>query len=558
MSNILTPISLWSNFDVSLDIKAEIKSEVISQGVKIEKITFLGRDTGNGRVKIAAAFASEPQTPVAGTVLIMPDSTQTIDEGLLKFIVKHGYAALMVDYRGEWEDCAFHTEYPENIAYANTAKCGRRKDYVDTNAQQTSWYEWAGVGLYARKYITERTGSDNIALLGLRDGGEIVWKMGVAEQFSCIVPVCAAGWKAYAGVSKYLSKEISFDEERYRFIGGIDSQAYAPYVRCPVLMLCSTNDERFDYDRAYDTFSRINATYITGSAISYSVRGNSSVGAKSVSDMFLFLDKHLKKRQVFIPRPAEVAVEVDESSNLIAKITPDNQGVVEECNVYLSEDSMDSALRDWLVCPLQKKTEENVQTFFLNIYEKTSTIFVLCSVKYSNGFTVWSKMTVKKISGKFRNMQSRCRVLYSSDFGADGFSIADPVRNALGGIFFTDASLLPAIVEKAKGIKGLYCSSGLSTYRLNNPRFAPASGNMLAMDVYCDKTASISISVLDLNSGEEYINKVQIIGGVWQNTVLESKAFKTASGVTLENFAFGMKLKITCAAEYAVNNVMWL
>lgn len=70
MSNILTPISLWSNFDVSLDIKAEIKSEVISQGVKIEKITFLGRDTGNGRVKIAAAFASEPQTPVAGTVLI--------------------------------------------------------------------------------------------------------------------------------------------------------------------------------------------------------------------------------------------------------------------------------------------------------------------------------------------------------------------------------------------------------------------------------------------------------------------------------------------------------
>ena len=64
--------------------------------------------------------AGEPQTPVAGTVLIMPDSTQTIDEGLLKFIVKHGYAALMVDYRGEWEDCAFHTEYPENIAYANT------------------------------------------------------------------------------------------------------------------------------------------------------------------------------------------------------------------------------------------------------------------------------------------------------------------------------------------------------------------------------------------------------------------------------------------------------
>jgi len=329
MSNILTPISLWNNFDATLDINAETKSESISQGIKIEKITFLGRETGNGRVKIAAEFAYDPQTSSAGTVLIMPDSTQTIDEGLLKFIVKHGYSALMVDYRGEWQDFNFYTESPADIDYANTAKCGRHKDYVDTNAQQTSWYEWVGVGLYARKYIIERTGSDNIALLGLRDGGEIVWKLAVAEQFSCIIPVCAAGWKAYAGLSKYLAEELKFDEERYRFIGGIDSQAYAPYVRCPALMLCSTNDGRFDYDRAYDTFSRINATHIAESAISYSVRGNSNIGVKSVTDMLLFLDKHLKKRQVFIPRPAEVAVEVDESSNLIAKITPDNQGVVE-------------------------------------------------------------------------------------------------------------------------------------------------------------------------------------------------------------------------------------
>ncbi len=558
MSNILTPISLWNNFDATLDINAETKSESISQGIKIEKITFLGRETGNGRVKIAAEFAYDPQTSSAGTVLIMPDSTPTIDERLLKFIVKHCYSALMVDYRGEWQDCNFYTEYPADIDYANTAKCGRHKDYVDTNAQQTSWYEWVGVGLYARKYIIERTGSDNIALLGLRDGGEIVWKLAVAEQFSCIIPVCAAGWKAYAGLSKYLAEELKFDEERYRFIGGIDSQAYAPYVRCPALMLCSTNDGRFDYDRAYDTFSRINATHIAESAISYSVRGNSNIGVKSVTDMLLFLDKHLKKRQVFIPRPAEVAVEVDENSNLIARITPDNQGVVETCSVYLSEDNTDSALRDWLSCPLQKKTAENEQTFFLNIYEKTATIFVLCCVQYSNGFTVWSKMAVKKISGKFRNMQSRCRVLYSSQFGADGFSIADPVTNALAGIFFTDTSLLPCVVEKAKGISGLYCANGLSTYRLNNPRFAPASGNMLAMDVFCDKTAKITISVMDLNTGDEYVNTVQVVGGVWQNIVSESKMFKTQNGAALESFASGMKLQISCGSEYAINNVMWL
>ncbi len=251
MSTILTPVSIWNNFDASLDVNAEVKSAAILQGVRIEKVNFLGRETGFGRIKIAAAFACDPQTPSAGTVLILPDSADTIDEGLLKFIVKRGYSALMVDYRGKWEDCAFYTEYPDCIDYANAAKCGRRKDFVDDSADKTSWYEWTGVGLYARKYIIERTGSDNIAVLGLRDGGEIAWKLGVAERFSCIVPVCAAGWKAYTGINKYLGGELQLDDERYRFIGGIDSQAYAQHVKCPVLMLCSTNDNRFDYDRAY-------------------------------------------------------------------------------------------------------------------------------------------------------------------------------------------------------------------------------------------------------------------------------------------------------------------
>ncbi len=558
MSTILTPVSIWNNFDASLDVNAEVKSAAILQGVRIEKVNFLGRETGFGRIKIAAAFACDPQTPSAGTVLILPDSADTIDEGLLKFIVKRGYSALMVDYRGQWEDCSFYTEYPDCIDYANTAKCGRRKDFVDDSADKTSWYEWTGVGLYARKYIIERTGSDNIAVLGLRDGGEIAWKLGVAERFSCIVPVCAAGWKAYTGINKYLGGELQLDDERYRFIGGIDSQAYAQHVKCPVLMLCSTNDNRFDYDRAYDTFSRINPEFIGSSAIAYSVRDNSSIGERSIDDMFMFFDKYLKKRQVFIPKPAVVNVEVDEESNLIAKVNYDTQGVVESCCAYLAEDGLNSALRDWVECPLYAKTETGEHKFYLNIYEKTASVIVFCYVKYTSGFTVWSKMTVKKISGKFRNMQSRCRLLYTNKSGAEGFTIADPKTNAIAGIFLADASTLPHLVEKAKGIKGLYCECGLSTLRTNNPRFAPVAESVLALDVYCDKASKITLTFTDLASGEEYFNEIKVVGGVWQNVISDSKLFKTKSGASLESFSSGMKLTVNCAVPYAINNVTWL
>ena len=267
MPNIKTPNTLWSNFDLSLDTEAEKQFESVYSGVKIERVVFSGRDTGSGRVRIAAAFASSFKAPSPETVIILPDSDDTIDFDTLKFFVKQGYSALMVDYRGEWEGCDFFTKYPENIAYANVSKCGRAKDFVDDSADKTSWYEWVAVGLYARKYVEERTKSDKIAVVGIRDGGEIAWKLGFAGQFSCIVPAGAAGWKAYDGISKYMPEEPKLDEERYRFIAGIDSQAYAPAVRCPVLMLCPATDGRFDYDRAYDTFSRINPDFIKGSAI---------------------------------------------------------------------------------------------------------------------------------------------------------------------------------------------------------------------------------------------------------------------------------------------------
>ncbi|MDE6001710.1 MAG: hypothetical protein K2G96_05285, partial [Clostridia bacterium] len=281
---------------------------------------------------------------------------------------------------------------------------GRYKDYADISADRTCWYEWVAVGIYARKYLVERTGGEDIAVVGIRDGGEIAWKLGVAKKFSCIITACAAGWKAYAGVSKFKPDETELDEERYRFIAGIDSQAYAPYVQSPVMILCSTNDPRFDYDRAFDTLSRINKEFAEDSVITYSVRCNSSIGEKSSADMFMFLDKHLRNRQVFIPRPAEVNVTVDDEDNLVAVATFDEQGNVEEAGMFMAEDCIDSSIREWSLCELKRKISASEYEYYLNIYEKSSSVYALCFVKYTNGFTVWSKIAVKKISGAFRNM----------------------------------------------------------------------------------------------------------------------------------------------------------
>ncbi len=558
MPNILTPVTLWEAFDASLETSPVVlSSKEREDGIIVERVNFSGRKTGGGRVVIAAGYAYDKNTPASGTVLILPDSRDSIDEETMALFVKQGYAALMVDYRGEWEGCDFYTRYPADVAYANTKKSGRRYAFVDESAAETSWYEWVAVGIYAKKYAAERSGNDKIAVVGLRDGGEIAWKLGVAEKFKCIIPVCAAGWKAYAGVSKFLTFEPDLNEERYRYIAGIDSQAYAPYIKCPVLMLCATNDAGSDYDRAYDTFSRINPEFVSASAIAYSVHSNGCIGEKCTSDMFMFLDKNLKDRQVFIPKPSEIVIEVDDESNLVATVKFDSEGIVDYCEMYMAEDCVDSSLRDWIECPPKTKISPQSQQFYLNIYEKTSTVFAMCYVRYINGFSVWSKISAKKLNGMFRNMRGKCRVIYSDKDSKYAFALSEPRKFAVGNMFLLDKSSRPAVVEK-DGVKGLYAVGGLTTYKLNSPAYAPVQGNILKLDVFCGENCKIRITLVDGPTGEEYTDDYEITGGVWQSIIAESKLFKNSGGVSLENFMSAVKLTVSCGIPYAINNVMWL
>lgn len=557
MPNILTPLSLWSSFDDSLDIYPEILSVVDEDDIRVEKLYFLGRETAEGRVKIAAYYARNLNGSAAETILILPDSRDGFDLDLMKYFVKHGYAVLMADYRGKREGSDFYTEYPEDVSYANADSCGRYKDFVDESADKTSWYEWVAVGIYARKYIIERTHSEKIAVVGIRDGGEIAWKLGVAASFSCIIPVSAAGWLAYAGLNKHVSEDITLNEERYRFIAGIDSQAYAPYVKCPVLLLCTTNDPRFDYDRAYDTYSRINEKFISDSSIAYSIHNSNYINPSCTQDMFLFLDKHLKNRQIFLPNLAQISVEVDAKDNLIAKVNVDDNGIMVGSALYLAEDNVDSAMRDWISCPMIRNASAKEQEFLLNIYEKTSMIFAICGVQYSNGFTVWSKIAVKKISGSFRNMQTKSRVIYSNANKRDGFTSIPSNTYSIGNIFNTDNYKLPELVVK-EGVEGLYSMCGLSTFRTMNPRFSPVPGSMLYADVYSDEDSELTLTFTNVNTEEEYSVTVSLAGGAWQTFVGESKLFKTPSGIQLPEFTAQYSFSINCTAPFAVNNILWL
>lgn len=559
MSHMITPITIWKTLDLSLDVRPAILRVVKDGDVKIEYINFSGRETGEGRVLVYAAYAYSESAPSRDGILILPDSSKSIDEDIIKMFVSRGYSVCMVDYRGAGFNDGEYTVYPEKIKYANSISCGRYKDFVDESADKTCWYEWGAVALYARKFLSEKLDREDIAIVGIRDGGEVAWKILTAEKFSCAVTICAAGWLAYKGYEKFGTLEPKLNDERYRFIAGIDSQAYAPYVKCPVLMLCSVNDLNFDYDRAYDTFSRINPEFADESAISYSISCNGCISDESTQTMFLYLDKFVRNRQIFIPKSGTVSVYVDEAQNLSASTSVDSRGIVESCNMYFAEDCLNSSIREWKNATIREHNPfASNFSFNLDIYENTRQIFVMCGVTYSNGFTVWSKIVTKKVSGRFRNSQIACNVLYSSKDGVDCFTIADYSSFAVGGIFLCDNNATPHMVVKDKEISGIYSPCGLATFRGNSDRYAPKNDSVLKFDVITDENGEVKVSFIDVETGDCYMYSVECLGGVWQSELLDYKNFKTAQGTVLASFKKKLKLTIECDIPYAINNVMWL
>lgn len=553
---ILTPVSLWKNFDGGLDLLPATLSVRSEDGVKYEYVNFSGRDTGESRVIIYGVLATNETNPSKDCVLILLDGGQTPDEQLLKYFVKKGYSAFCVDYSGHNKEQEVYTVYPNNVAYANYEACRDNLDTVGESAQNTCWYEWTAVGVYARRYLCEKLATDRVGLVGIGDGGEIAWKLAYVSDFSCAVVVNACGWRAYKGINKFNAYKTDFNDNNYKFLAGIDSQAYAQFVKCPMLLICSTGDKNFDYDRAYDTFSRINPQFIGTSSVAYSLNCGNMVDVRSNKDMFMFLDSNVKKRYVFIPKPVDLEIKTDDEDNLIAVVDCDKLGIVEKFGVYVAEDDFNFSTRNWSSATLKRKISAYECEFALNIYEKSESVFVVGYAVYSSGFTVWSKVSAKRIGGRFRNSLAKSKIVFTSKFGPDCFSSEDCSAHSVGGVFLTDNDTMPSIIN-INGLDGVYSKCGLRTSRVMCPQFAPEKESLLKLDVCSDDDIDININFATKSGGEfTYVTSVK--GGVWQYKIIEPKSFKNKIGQPLSNYTECQSLSVTANGRFAINNIIWL
>ena len=557
-NTILTPITLWKDFDDTLPLNTEFLSERQMEGALLRDVYFLGRQTAFGRVKIYGKYYTPAGVENFPAVLVMFEAGFPCDEKLVMHFIKKGCAVLGVDYSGELGE-GRHTIYPRDIDYANYARVGRHMDYVDETARETSWYEWAAVARYAARWLKERPEVTSTGAMGLRTGGAVLWKIVPYAPIDCFISSGAAGWLAYRNIEKFSEAGSGlFSEEQHRFIAGLDSQSYAPHAKCPVMMICAITDKKCNYDRVYDTFSQINQE--VEKAILYSAHGNGLIGRHSFVNIDLFLDKFLKKHSVFLSKPIGIGVS-EEAGEFKVRASYDPMGEVAECGIFYTENTATFKARDWTrrLGDIRSMGKNNTFLFPLDVYEGSRKALVYTFVRYSNGFSVTSKIMEVDL-GEHHKGCRKSRILYTGDKGTIGFAAfrrrAGSIADCFSDSDHVDLETLPGY----GGIRGVTTRTGIITYRVSEPRFEPSEGASFRFDAWSEKDAVLKVVFYtDVEEEAGYTETFFVAGGgKWKSFLSDASDYKSEKGASLPSFVGTVSVVFQGEGDVLINNLLWL
>ena len=608
---ILSAVSLWKKLDMSNELNpTESPLGKSAFGEKSCRIAFNGRKVDDGEVRISAVFSRPVQGEKFPVVLLLGDAGKRADSELVTYFVQKGYGVLAPDYSGyrevaedeeTWEETQEeiadveqmqielgeelpvdkqadvqeekdekvnsilpYTVYPDSLSHANFVTAGGLTELEERNADQSCWFEWMHVVMYAIKYLKSRDDVTSIGVVGIRAGGALTWKSMLSEDVQCGVPINAVGWDSFKSVNKFLeSTQKNLSNERHRYIAGIESQSYANFAKCPVLMLCAMRDGSFDCDRAYDTYARVGCT--DGSAIVYSTDSGPCIGPTALFDMDLFLEKNLKGRAIFIPESLNVSLK-EENGEFLVEAEVDEGGILEEAGIFYAEgdENTKSVFRNWqCVYKVEGKNVKNgkIETR-ITPFEGAKFVFAYAYARYINGFQVVSKIAGKRFAEAKEDVV-KDRMIFDGT-GLECFDVYEFEEYSLGGIFLENEAL-PKLSVGYGGIKGAYSVSGIKTYKISSPRFLPDESAMLKFDLYAVKDDQMQVSVDVEKDGEvqTYVSKVSVKGGgKWKRILLKPAEFKEEeTGVPLKSFLDGNALSFRIGDEeneFAVTNILWL
>lgn len=555
--NIMTPNMVWGDFEVNKNPDTEsVKTNEVN-GVLVEKLYIEGRPTDSGIVKIFGVMARKNIGEKQPALLVVGDLKEKNYEGVAVEFANKGYCTLVVDVAGDDGTAKEFTVYPEDINYANYKVSENSLFSVSTNAKNTCFYEWGAVCRNAYSYLRSLNFITEIGALGVSYTGSAVWYLAANEKISAAAFCLNAGWLSYRNEFKFAKQQNNLSDETLNYIAGLDPQSYATAVNCPVIILSPTNSKKFDCDRASDTAIRIPEKFFR--AVNYSVGYNNVIDTDSFSDVELFFEKFLMKKEITLPEEPEIKCKL-ESGKIEIETSVDKDGL-KSVEMYVSEGVLNPRIRSWKKIDAIK-TVNGVYKYEYLPYQKSEFAFFFSKAKYENGFTLCSNIIAKEFKETEVSPSHKNGIMYSSreKYSEDSFVPENPANGSFTK-YVSSGKHDQKLKKGPNGIEGVIVGDGVLNYRLNGVSHAPEEESMLIFYAFKKEEGELTVKLVADKNGvkTEYCSTVKIAGGnIWYNFGLEKNKFKTAEGITLKNYKDVVTLSFSGDDGILINNVLWV
>lgn len=530
---IVSPIELWKDFDPCSRALNKTVTRTSDDGVTVRAGMYFdacGMDRYTIRAYAELMYTKAGFAEAKGylpVVLLVCDRYDTGAQDCARMLTAAGYGVLRVDYSGD-ESLERSTIYPSCYSFARLDRTIDGRYAVDGLIKDTAWYVWTVIIRRAITLIDEldQVDASKIGVLGLRDGGTIaVHCAALDDRIKSAAVIDNTGWQNYGSLyAEGKERQLGFyDEAQARYNYSISIESYARFIAKPIQFLFGTNDTDNDFDRAFDTFSRLPQTLQR--ALSISPRADGSVCFRQLNNLLRWFDATVRFFGNY-PDTPEIEAYVSDKRQYV-RCTTKNPDHVTAISIYYAYNEDDFRIRNWFeTIPVNVSQDEWIASIEVGGGDRY--VFCFAVVTYDDNVTIASKQIAKKPSdlGLTPTPIVRNRLIYDATMGKDCFTA---IRT--GGLFdYADEVQIAVGPYDLTGVQTVV--GELATYKPGDERFRGMGNELLTVTYYSPLETSVEIKLGVMRGDwEEYICKLDTVGGnLWNKISLSLTDFKGSNG----------------------------
>lgn len=337
---------LWRDFDPeALPLDVEVIDSWEEGDLVFQSLRFTGEVIDGTPVRVyAIQGAPRDGTNLAG-ILHVHGGGQTASLDWVRFWAARGYVCVTFDFCGDWEQRAEFTDWGP-LVHGNMAHAAGGFQ-LRPSVQDSSWYHWTLVSRRALTLLAQHPQVDpkRLGVFGISVGGTLTWIIaGLDSRVRAAAPIYGCGYNYDRRNARWDLLVANDDYNLFqRFLA---PEAYAPYVKCPVLFLNATNDFHGLMDRSFETLAATDGP--TWQA--YSPRADHHIAPREGRALPLWMDWQLRDGPAF-PQSPELSLAIGDNGVLFASVVCGDADRVSEVEVYYALGDDPPQARYWRTVP---------------------------------------------------------------------------------------------------------------------------------------------------------------------------------------------------------------